>query len=162
MLKRLGIITVMVMLLVFPVSAAMVSFQLVETGLDQDAATGEYSRLWESGLMSVFFDAGYIVTSGPITRVETVSESYLNGFLEVTLTEAFEGGADYFVLGFITYSNQRGRALPVAIDLRIYDSNSRQQIHRQSFPAGTGRNNGEELQLAQSAGMIVISHIEGR
>ena len=162
MLKRLGIITVLVTLLVFPLSAYMVSFQLVETGLDHHAAVGEHSRLWESGLMSVFFDAGYIVTSGPITRVDTVSESYLNGLVQVSLTEALEGGASYFVLGFIEYRNQQGRALPVAVDLRVYDSISRQLIHRQNFPAGTGRNNTEEMQLAQSAGMIVISHIEGR
>jgi len=155
--KHLGSIAVLLVILAFPVSASMVSFQLVETGLNEEASSGHYSRLWESGLMSVFFDAGYIVTSSPVARMNFTSH-----VIEQSLNEAVEGGADYFVLGFIEYNTHRGRALPVGIALRIFDSNSRQLIHEQNFPAGTGRNDSEEFQLAQSVGRVIISQIKDR
>jgi len=155
--KRLGSMAVLIMLLSFPASASMVSFQLVETGLTETASSGQYSRLWESGLMSVFFDAGYIVTSSPIARMEFTRHT-----IEKSLNEAVDGGASYLILGFIEYNTHRGRALPVGISLRVYNSISRQLLHEQSFPAGTGRNDSEEFQLAQSVGRVIISQIKDR
>ncbi|MCL2232212.1 MAG: hypothetical protein FWB99_03955 [Treponema sp.] len=155
--KRLGSMAILLVILAFPVSASMISFQLVETGLTETASSGQYSRLWESGLMSVFFDAGYIVTSSPIARME-----FDRQIMEKSLNEAVAGGADYLVLGFIEYNIHRGRALPTGIVLRVYDSNSRQRIHEQNFPAGTGRNDSEEFQLAQSVGRVIISQIKDR
>jgi len=139
----------------------MVSFLIVETGLDDNASAGQYSRLWESGLMSVFFDAGYIVTSGPITRLEMGSPP-VSSEVEVDFNEAVIGGADYFVVGFIEYNTMRGRAVPVGVFLKVYESNSRQRIHQQNFSAGMGRNFNEELQLARDAGQVIISRIEDR
>ena len=158
--KRLGSMAAALMLLAIPASASMVSFQLVETGLNDSASSGQYSRLWESGLMSAFFDAGYIVTSSPITRMENTPAP--GSFIVESLNEAAEGGASYFILGFIEYNTQRGRALPVGIVLKVYDSNSRQLIYQQNFPAGSGRDNNEEMQLAQNAGRLIISHMKDR
>jgi len=158
--KRLGSMAAVLMLLAIPASASMVSFQLVETGLNGSASSGQYSRLWESGLMAAFFDAGYIVTSSPITRMENTPAP--GSFIVESLNEAAEGGASYFILGFIEYNTQRGRALPVGIVLKVYDSNSRQLIYQQNFPAGSGRDNNEEMQLAQNAGRLIISHMKDR
>jgi len=161
-IKYLGSMAILLLLLAFPVSASMVSFQLVETGLNDRAVSGQHTRLWESGLMSVFFDAGYIVTSGPITRMENKTEADFNGLIELDFNEAIRGGADYFIVGLIAYNTNMGRATPVSIVLQVYDSNSRQLIHEQNFAAGGGRNDTEELQLAQNAGRIMISYIRGR
>ena len=160
--KRLGGMAALLMLLVFPASASMVSFQLVETGTSGRGSSSEFSNLWESGLMAAFFDAGHIVTSSPIMQAGNASGPDLNGKIEESLTEAAEGGAAYFIVGFIEYNAQRGRLLPVGILLKVYDSNSRQRIYEQSFPAGTGRNNREEFQLAQNAGRLIISQMRGR
>ncbi|MDR0513328.1 MAG: hypothetical protein LBG93_09585 [Treponema sp.] len=162
MRKRLGTIAALMVIFTFPVSASVVTFTLVETGIDYAASSGHHSQLWESGLMSVFFDAGYIVTSKPIARVKAVAELNLDNFITASINEALGGGASYVVFGFIQYNNVHGRALPVGIELHIYDSVLRQRIHRQSFPAGTGRNNSEELQLAHDAGRMVISHMLNR
>ena len=159
--KRLGSMAALLVLLVLPVSASMVSFQLVETGLSQEAASGQYSRLWESGLMSVFFDAGYIVTSSPIARVQARPGPELNGLIQYSFDQAMQSGADYFIVGLIEYSTQTGRTLPAGILLRVYDSNSR-LIHQQNFPAGAGRSNNDELQSAQDAARMVISYIKDR
>ena len=158
--KNLIIAAVLMVLLAFPASASMVSFMLVETGTNSGASSGQHSRLWESGLMSVFFDSGFIVTSSPITQMQTMPAIGLSGEIGATFYEALDGGADYFIVGFLEYSAP-GTA-PQRIFVQIYDSNSRQLIYEQSFPAGTGRNDNEEFALAQNAGRLIISRIKDR
>jgi len=160
--KHLGGIAVLLAILAFPASASMVSFQLVETGINERASSGQYSSLWESGLMAAFFDAGHIVTSSPVMRVEDTPASDFRSWFQESFNDAVEGGAAYFVLGFLEYDTRGGRALPVGIVLQVYDSNSGRLIYEQNFPAGTGGNNSEEFRLAQDAGRVIISHMKGR
>lgn len=160
--KRLSIIAVLIALLAFPASASTVSFLLVETGISEGGVNGQHSRLWESGLMSVFFDSGFIVTSSPITQMQTRPAMDLSGEIGETFNEAINGGADYFIVGIIEYNVYGGRVAAQRVSVQIYDSNSRQLIYEQSFPAGTGRNENEEFALAKSAGRLIISHIRGR
>ena len=156
--KRLGSMAVLIVLLSLPASALMVSFQLVETGIDERASIGQHSQLWESGLMAAFFEAGYIVTSSPITWMERTPAPGLPGEIQASFNEAMLGGANYFILGFIEYNIDRGRTVPVEVTVRVYDVNSR-LVSEQNFPTGPGRSNTEELQRAQHAGQLVISHM---
>ena len=158
--KRLGGLAVLFTFLSFPASAAVVSFLVVETGLREDASDTQYASLWEGGLMDVFFDAGHIVTNGPITRMETKPVD-LTGEVKDEFEEAVMGGAEFFILGFIEYTIRGGSSVPAGIDVRIY-ARSGNLIHRQEFPAGTGRDLSEEFRIAQNAGRIMISHIQGR
>jgi hypothetical protein len=159
--KSLIIAAVLMALLAFPASASMVSFMLVETGINPGASSsGEHSRLWESGLMSVFFDSGFIVTSSPVAQMQTMPAMGLSGEIGEMFNEAVEGGADYFVVGLLEYNAPA--SAPQRISIQIYDSNSRQLIYQQSFPAGTGRNDSEEFALAQHAGRLIISRIKDR
>jgi len=156
--KSLSIAAFLLALAAFPASASMVSFMLVETGVNLEEAPGnQHSRLWESGLMSVFFDSDFIVTSSPIAQMKTIPSTELAGDIGEMFTEAVNGGADYFVVGFIEYSTVG--ASPQQIAVKVYDS-SRRLIHRESFPAGTGRNDNEELELARNAGRFIISRIK--
>ena len=160
--KRLGSMTVLLMFLVFPVSASMVSLLLVETGINERISTGQYSSLWEGGLMSAFFDAGHVVTNNPVARMQRKPDSCLSGPVERDFREAVNGGADYFVLAFLEFRVQGARAIPVGVELKIYDSNSRSLIYEHTLPAGRGRNLSEEYQHAQSAGRILTSHLKDR
>jgi len=160
--KRLGSTAVLLMLLVFPVSASMVSILVVETGVNERVSTGQFSSIWEGGLMAAFFDAGHIVTNSPIERMERRPGPNLNGRLMENFHEAINGGADYFVLGLIEYNTREGNALPVGIVLQLFDSMSGRMIYEQRFPAVTGRSNNEEFQIAQNAGRVIISQIRGR
>jgi len=54
----------------FPASAATVSFLVVETGIERGIPATNFGTTWEDGLMTSFFDAGYIVTNNPFLRVE--------------------------------------------------------------------------------------------
>ena len=160
--KRLGSMALMLLLLVFPVSASMVSFLLVETGLKEEVPSTQYTSVWEGGLMAAFFDAGHIVTNGPIARMETRPPMDFTGFLKDDFDEAILGGAEYFILGFLEYQILGGKPFPVGIVLKIYTTDSQILVHEQSFTAGTGNNFDEEFKIAQNAGWAMISYIKER
>jgi len=158
--KILGIMALLLVLLVFPVSASMVSFLLVETGINDDAPNSQYTSLWEGGLMAAFFDAGHIVTNSPYTRIEKMPSQDLSGFVAEDFAEAVQGGAEYFILGYLEYKMDGQKPVPVGMAIKVYTTGSKKLIHEQGFPAGTGRNLNEEFQLAQSVGRTIISQIK--
>ena len=160
--KRLWGMIILLIFLAFPVSASMVSFLLVETGISDDILSGQYSSLWEGGLMAAFFDAGHIVTNSPITRMEKKPDKDINGPLEYDFKEAVRGGSDYFVLGFIEFKVIGARAVPVSIALKCYSANTKRLVCEERFPAGSGKNLEEEYRLAQNAGRVIISRITKR
>ena len=145
---------VLLLLLVFSASASTVSFLVVETGLGE--RTTQYGSLWEGGLMDVFFDAGHIVTNYPIAKMEKRPAEDLSGPIELDFNEARVGGADYFILGFLEFKDS---SVPNAMIIKIYSTDTEKLIFERSFPAGTGRNLGEEEQIAKNAGRIIVSNI---
>jgi len=154
--KRLGTMAVLLLLLVFPASASMVSFLVVETGLNNEANT-QYGSLWEGGLMAAFFDAGHIVTNCPIVRMEKRPENDISGNIGNDFFEAAVNGADYFVLCYLEFKDG---SVPNAIVVKIYNINAEKLIFERSFPAGTGKSLNEEYQIAQNAGRIIVSNVK--
>lgn len=157
--RRLGIIAALSLVLAFPVSASMVSFLVVETGINEDAPRNQISSLWEGGVMAAFFDAGFIVTDSPIARIEKKPSADLSGPIEVDFNEAASQGAEFFVLGFMDFQPKAGRPEPVSIVLKIYKVNSKKLIAEQLFPVGIAKSAVEEHRLAQDAGRAMITHI---
>ncbi|MDR2048038.1 MAG: hypothetical protein LBP69_01140 [Treponema sp.] len=90
-------------------SAATVSFLVVETGLAEESVRPQSSLLWENGLMDVFFDAGHIVSNAPIMRIPEKTAEKLPGPARIEFDEAKNGGADYFIVVLLEYS-------PFAVD----------------------------------------------
>jgi hypothetical protein len=160
--KRLGALAVLFVLLTFPASASMVSFLVVETGLNEEISSGRYTSLWEGGLMAAFFDAGHIVSNSPIVRLEKKPSADFSGPVEKDYNDAVSSGADFFILGFLDYRLEGARAIPVTIVLKLYRTDSRRLIYEKSFPAGTGKNLDEEYKFAQDAGRTIISHLRDR
>jgi hypothetical protein len=160
--KRLGSIAVLLAVLAFPASASMVSVLVVETGLNDECSSGQYSSLWEGGIMAIFFDAGFIVTNSPIARMEKKPAVELTGALKEDFSEAALGGADYFILGFINYKIQGETAVPEDIAVRLYETSSQKLLFERIFPVGKGKSLKEEYQFAQDVGKTIISYIEDR
>ena len=160
--KRLLCIALLLMLLTFSSSASMVSFLVVETGLHNGISGPQSSsRLWEEGLMAIFFDAGHIVTNNPILRLDTQVPAEIRGtIVEYDFNEAIMGGAEYVVLGFLEYEVQGARAVPLRMNIKIYSTVPEELVHEQVFP--TGRNTGEENQMVRNAGRTIISYIKER
>jgi len=160
--RRLLSTFVMFLLITFSVSASTVSFLVVETGLN-DGISGPQSssRLWEEGLMGIFFDAGHIVTNNPILRMDTPVPAEIRGtIVEYDYNEAVMGGAEYIVVGFLEYEVQGIRAVPIRMNIKIYSTVPEELVFEQDFPVG--RNTGEDNQLVRNAGRTIISHIKDR
>jgi len=160
--KRLGSIFALFVLLAFPVSASMVCIVVVETGLNHGVSSGQYTSLWEDGFMSVFFDAGHIVSNFPSARMDSRPALDLSGVIREDFIDAVIGGADFFILCYLDFSVQGGRGVPAGIEVKIYSTHTGNLIHEQRFPAGSGRNLNEEYQMAQSAARTIVSHLSLR
>ena len=158
--KRIGSAAILLLILAFPVSASMVSFLVVETGLEGGNVGSQYSSLWEGGLMAAFFDAGHIVTNYPVIQMKNRPENDISGVIENEFNEAASGGSDYFILGFLEYKNLGGVITPVGMTLKLYSTSPKELLYEQIFPAGKGKSLNEEYQFAQNAGFVLASNIK--
>jgi hypothetical protein len=93
-------------------SAATVSFLVVETGLAEESVRPQSSLLWENGLMDVFFDAGHIVSNAPIMRIPGKTTEKLPDPVRNELDQARNGGADYFIVVLLEYSGSAVNGVP--------------------------------------------------
>jgi hypothetical protein len=157
-MKRLGIMVLFWIFLALPLSASMVSFLVVEEGVRPGVQVGDYSSAWEDGLMGAFFDAGHIVSNSPVLRIEKLSNAVFPPELDVDYREAYEGGADYFLLAVLEYRPQDSK--PYSICIKIFSTVSQRLIYEQSFPAGTGANPRDEYTKAQETAKIVASQLQ--
>ncbi|GHU68171.1 hypothetical protein FACS189447_10650 [Spirochaetia bacterium] len=160
--KRLLTLVLLLALAGFPLHASMISFLVVETGLVEGNNAGEYSTLWEDGLMGAFFEAGYIVSNGTIIRLEKSPSKIFPDEVEDDYYDAAAGGADYFVLALLEYKNQNGKFVPSGISLRIFNIESTDLVYQQNFAAGTGKSLKEESAKARDAGRAIIPHLKDR
>ncbi|MCL2832350.1 MAG: hypothetical protein FWD78_04195 [Treponema sp.] len=148
-----------------PLFASMVSFLVVEEGLQPGSDAGDYSSLWEGGLMGAFFDAGHIVSNSPVLRVEKLSPSGENTAVPAEVQkdylEANSGGADFFILAVLEYRLQDKKMKPFQVDIKIIRTNNGQLVYNESFPAGSAVNLQEEYLNAQQTGGVIAAQLEG-
>ena len=137
--KRLGIVAALLILLSFPAFASLVSFMVVETGLGENISSTQHGSVWEGGLMDAFFDAGFIVTNSPVTRIESRPAIDLSGFILSDFEDAAIGGAEFFILAFLDCQTEGGIMVPINVTLKLYSIISRQQIYEQNFPISVDR-----------------------
>ena len=157
--KHLAAMAVL-LLFSFPVSASMVSFLVVETGLNEEAEFMPYTGLWEGGLMDAFFDAGFIVTNSPAARMEKKPARDISGLVEDDYIDAVNGGAEYFILCFLEYQYRGGEFNPIGLALKLYKTDSKKLIYERNFPAGSGIDLDDEYKIAQNAGRAIISQVK--
>lgn len=159
-LKRLACLPLLLVFFAFPVFPSTISLLLVETGINDNVSNIHHTAIWEEALLGAFFDNGYIVTSSPTLRMERRPARDLTGTIARDFDEAVLGGVDYFVLAYLEYRiGSGGRAFPVGINIRVYSTETRSLIFEQDFPAGSGRNNNEEIELANSTGHTIVSRL---
>jgi hypothetical protein len=161
-IKRLGVLVLFSTLLAFPLSASMVSFLVIETGLQPESSAGEYSTLWEDGLMGVFFDSGHIVSNGAVLRLEKKPVKDFPDEAQADLLEAGEGGVEYLIIALLEYKDFNGKYKPEEVSLRVFSVSSKSMVYQQQFPAGTGADLREEYIRAQEAARTIIPHLKDR
>lgn len=106
-----------------PVSSAMFTVSVVETGVAEDAPFTEASTAWESGLIDALFESGHIVSNFPLLRSEGPYE------LDTALFGmALEGGSNYLCLAILEYdeglANENKTLIPKKSLIQIYSLHS--------------------------------------
>jgi hypothetical protein len=151
-------------LFMLPLEAATVSFLVIEAGLPEEAGPSQYSGLWESGLLDVFFEAGHIVSNAPILRLEKMPGELFPGEALEDLHEAVEGGMDFFIIALLDYGSPRDADLrrPEKIFLRLFSAVSQKLIYEQLYTDKTSRTPGEEFSSLKQAAWGLVPHLNDR
>jgi hypothetical protein len=120
--KRLGLVFPLWIFLASSLPAATVSFLVIETGLREDLGSSGYSAFWENSLLDVFFEAGHIVSNAPVMRLSRFPEEDFPREALADLSDATDGGADFFILARLDYpfSGTEAEPAPRNIALRVY------------------------------------------
>ena len=161
--KRLVVLALLLILFCSPVFASLISFMFVETGLGLgDEISGpQHGSVWEGGLMEVFFEAGYIVTNSPISRMERKPDQVLSGIILTDFEEAAVGGADFYILGFLECRVHGGLAIPLNMTIIAYETYSKEPVFEHIFSISSERTINQEFEFAKDAGIILLNQIKG-
>ena len=135
----------------FPLSAANVSFLVMETGLRQTSPSVRHSVMWENGLMEIFFEFGHIVSNAPMLRVFEEPEGGLPSDAEMDYEAARSGGMDFFVIAIINYPARGNNPRPQNVVLRLFSTESEKMLHEQTFSDTRSRTQKEEYDFIKGA-----------
>jgi hypothetical protein len=146
---------------VSPLSAATVSFLVVETGLPGETESSLYSSLWESGLFDVFFEAGHIVSNAPIKRLETKPQKSFPDEVKGDLNDAADGGAEYFILALLDYPQAAAQKNPKPrnIALRVFKISPYKLLYEQSYAEKNSGNIDEEFSTIKQSIRGLVPHL---
>ncbi|MDR3161803.1 MAG: hypothetical protein LBU28_09350 [Spirochaetaceae bacterium] len=164
--KKAGILLLLGGCLLFPLSAANISFLVIETGVREEDRANESSTIWENGLMDVFFDAGHIVTNAPIMRLHENPSEEFPGEAQRELDEAFLGGAEFFVLALLDYQGIVPAANsvlnPRSVSLRLFSTKPYKILYERTYPAGTSLRKNDRFSYAQNAARLIVPFLRNR
>jgi hypothetical protein len=164
--KKMGIAILLGGCLLFPLSAANISFLVIETGVREEGRVNESSTIWENGLMDVFFDAGHIVTNAPILRLNETPSGEFPGEAREDLEEARLGGAEFFVLALLDYQETLPAANsglnPRSVSLRLFSTNPYKILYERTYPAGASLQKNDRFSYAQNAARLIVPFLRDR
>jgi hypothetical protein len=148
----------------FPLSAATVSFLVIESGLSEEEGANSWSRLWENSLLDVFFEEGFIVSNAPVKRLEIKPRQLFPDEAAEDLAEAVEGGVEYFILALLDYPSPAGQANPRPrnITLRVFKAGSRQLLYERHYAGSAFTKRGDEFTRIKQSVRGLIPHLAGK
>jgi len=129
---------------VFPLKAATVSFMVMETGQNKDDPNGQYSILWENGLLEVFFESGHIVSNFPIMRIAENPAGDFPGEAKENFENAQMGGMDYFLVSIVDYTRS-------GVSVRLFNTKSPRMIREEKYTVKSFKNSNEEYENIKTA-----------
>jgi hypothetical protein len=161
-LKRAGGLMCLSLLLSVPLSATTVSFLVIETGLGEGEGRNDFSTLWETSLMDVFFESGHIVSNAPVMRLPVNPEGEFPEEARRDLEEAREGGAEFFVLALLDFAGSSGagtQRAPQFISLRLFKIEPYGLLFEQRYTGTVKASANEEFLNAKRAAQTIIPHL---
>jgi hypothetical protein len=161
-LKQAGGFVCLSLLLSAPLSAATVSFLVIETGLGEGEGRNEFSTLWETSLMDVFFESGHIVSNAPVMRLPVNPEGEFPEEARGDLEEAREGGAEFFVLALLDYAASSGAGIlgaPRLVRLKLFKIDPYKLLFEQRYTGTLTVSENEEFLNAKKTAQTIIPHL---
>ncbi|GHT59635.1 hypothetical protein FACS1894109_15910 [Spirochaetia bacterium] len=159
--KRLLFLPLVFVSMALPLHGATVSFLVVETGLREDAKANEYSTLWESSLMDVFFEGGHIVSNSPALRLARKSDKEFPDEALPDLGEAIDGGVNYFILAMLDFSSGNGNIMrPGDISLRLYQTRPYQFLYEERYAGKNSNNLNDEFARIKQTVRRLLPHLD--
>jgi len=144
------------------VHADGVSCLVMETGLGRESRKTADSGLWESGLMSAFFEAGYVVTNFPALRLEEKPAGDLSGEALESLERAAAGGMEYLVIARLDYGTENGRTALRAVSLSLFTTSPQEKIFERTVSGVRDFSKKEVVRCIRDTAESVVSHIRGQ
>ncbi|MDR2477497.1 MAG: hypothetical protein LBD18_06910 [Treponema sp.] len=147
----------------FPLSAATVSVLVIETGLPRESPASQYSSLWESGILDVFFEAGHIVSNAPLLRLPGKPSAALPSEAEGEMDAALDGGMDYFILALLDYPVSQGREIlqPRNVSLRLFKTKPKTMICEREYTDNIPRSMKEIYENLKKTVQGLIPYLQG-
>jgi len=133
--------------------ATSISFLVMETGLPADSDASQYSAMWESGLLEVFFESGHIVSNAP--RIRLSGAEVPEGFppdAEKSYEDARIGGMDYFLIAIVDHPSHD-------VSLRLFSLRSRDMIAERAYSGREVWNTREERENIRRAVMEMAAFL---
>lgn len=136
-----------------------------ESDVQEEYPAIEHSVLWENGVMNTLFDAGYIVSNMPVSRIAQALVP------PASLEEAQDAGIDILICLYLAYdlcapSGQvRGPAAlrPAALSWEVrYPARAGQGQGVQEWMLEPSRTDKETVRQAEALGRTIISGLNGR
>ena len=129
-------------LCLFPVlsaQASLISFYVIETGLNEESGRNRHSTLWENAFMDVFFDSGFIVSNYPMLRLNEKPNVPIIEACGFCVEEAIDAGVHYILIAQLDFSN--AMRAPDEISLYVFKVIDHEIVYERQI---AGRNYGSD------------------
>ena len=150
--KNLTVVLFLYICAAFPISAASVSFLVIETGLPPGTPEHQYSVLWENNLLDIFFDSEHIVSNSPLLRL---SEKPTDDFPEEAgnaFNEARKGGMEFFIIAVVEHPENN-------VSMRLFNTESRYMIRKQEYTRIIPSTAREERENIRNAIRVMVARL---
>jgi hypothetical protein len=119
------------------IEASVISFYVIETGLQTEGGKNRNSILWENAFMDVFFDSGYIVSNYPMMRFSSKPEGSIIEASGFDADEAKDAGVDYILVTQLDYYDVQ--LPPSVITFYIFRVDNHQIIYEKQIAGMANR-----------------------
>ncbi|MDR2209997.1 MAG: hypothetical protein LBO65_00815 [Spirochaetaceae bacterium] len=160
-MKRRFIVLILVFAGLTVLQGATVSVLIIETGLPSGTGRTESASVWESGIMDALFDAGHIVSNAPILRLPAAPDSEIPSQARRDFDEARLGGADFFVMVFLSYPEEDPEH-PREVRMKVFSVSSGKLLYESSVAAKPWENSEKEFTDAKISAKRLIPQLAHR
>ena len=141
----------------FSAWGSMVSFYIVEAGLDENNENARQGIVWENAFLDVFFEAGHIVSNAPILRMRTIPQGDLLRTVAYDVLDDRGGGIEFVIIALLDYGNNA--MTPRNVVFYVYNAMTREKVLEREIQGRAYRNSREEFDDIKSMARGLVPYV---